>query len=897
MEVIDITEPDFDGGGFGKKSYAYQGDESIEVVSSPSFQKNFIQGKHEFHSLPTSNNAFWVKIVFFSSEKERKIYIYSSGTSRLSVYDETKELLGFIDFSTPLDKRNIVINLSGNKKKTLFISRTFKGQQIQDWTYWLDRIKLLSAVNDTKVHWSIIMSIYVMILLFSGLLLFAYREILYVFYIPPLLGTAFFTTVQYSIFPLNNPGVLLTLSGTIAYLFMTLFTISFLAMKEKGFVICYKISKVILVFIFINIIIIPLSPHLADRLFHFVGSIGAFSGLVIAIYIYIKTRATHVLIYVCGYGTVILGGTFQSLIWQNYFPNLAGIINNMHTYASCLQNVLMLTAMGHKIYGTEKERIKSHNELIEANAEVLKSHIDLEKSHSQLQESQSELKKYVGHVEELVQEKTRQISTIMTHIKQGIFNILPGPKIEKNYSDFLETIVDTKDLEGKNPMDLILNESDLSEDDLSRASSSLEASLGSASFNFLMNSDHLPQEITFNRKTLEMNWQNIEHQGITEKILVVARDITKLKALEEQNQVHKEEMTLIEQIIAVPKDKCQQFLSLCQNFQKENKRLLDRGADLCLPDQQTVFINYHTMKGSARGLKFKTLVDALHTAEHYCALIRKDNSQWNHQTMLDNNESVDTALSRYINLSKNKLGREHQQTGKVFDIETIEDMLKAFSKLSEFDRNTHTSTLSKIHQSYYQPSKEVFDDIFSQIPILAKDLKKEIPHINISGPAIDFTHEATTLLKNVFTHLVRNAMDHGLETSEERKKKDKNPQGTLILNLNPGTDGLTIHFSDDGRGLNLPKIKEMAIANKLLTPEENNPAKIAEMIFHPGLSTAADITDISGRGVGMDAVKSYTEQAGGKLSIHFLQINPQPNKPTPIEFQLILTPNLFTIPR
>jgi chemotaxis protein histidine kinase CheA len=113
-------------------------------------------------------------------------------------------------------------------------------------------------------------------------------------------------------------------------------------------------------------------------------------------------------------------------------------------------------------------------------------------------------------------------------------------------------------------------------------------------------------------------------------------------------------------------------------------------------------------------------------------------------------------------------------------------------------------------------------------------------------------------------------MDHGIETPAERLSAGKDEQGTILFQAVSGESGIEILVSDDGRGLALAKIKQKAIAAGLIDTEQSvGDSDIGELIFHSGLSTSASVSDVSGRGVGMDAVRAFLEEKGGKITIFF----------------------------
>lgn len=188
------------------------------------------------------------------------------------------------------------------------------------------------------------------------------------------------------------------------------------------------------------------------------------------------------------------------------------------------------------------------------------------------------------------------------------------------------------------------------------------------------------------------------------------------------------------------------------------------------------------------------------------------------------------------------------------------------------------AALSQIGKTLSLIGTEKIDKILSgvieSIPSLAKELGKEPPVIRIDDQGIVVRNQIGGLLKNLFVHLLRNSIDHGLETAEVRQAAGKTQVGNIQLAMSVEDDKLKLSLRDDGRGLNIGRIRKMAIEKNML-PEGNaaSPETVAKMIFASGFSTAEKVTEVSGRGVGMDAVKGFLENEGGSIEIHLLDNN------------------------
>lgn len=166
-----------------------------------------------------------------------------------------------------------------------------------------------------------------------------------------------------------------------------------------------------------------------------------------------------------------------------------------------------------------------------------------------------------------------------------------------------------------------------------------------------------------------------------------------------------------------------------------------------------------------------------------------------------------------------------------------------------------------------QPVKNVFQRMPRMVRELSQALGKQA-RLVILGEDTEVDKTIIEELSDPLTHMIRNSMDHGVETPEERMAAGKPPEGTVTLQAEQRSGRIVITVSDDGRGINREKLLAKARSRGLVGPEARLSAEeIDALLFHPGLSTAEAVTDVSGRGVGMDVVKQNVEQLGGRIIV------------------------------
>ncbi|WP_337183254.1 chemotaxis protein CheA [Shinella sp.] len=166
-----------------------------------------------------------------------------------------------------------------------------------------------------------------------------------------------------------------------------------------------------------------------------------------------------------------------------------------------------------------------------------------------------------------------------------------------------------------------------------------------------------------------------------------------------------------------------------------------------------------------------------------------------------------------------------------------------------------------------QPVKPVFQRMARTVREIADVTGKSVRLIT-EGENTEVDKTVIDKLAEPLTHMIRNAVDHGLEMPEKREALGKNPEGTVRLTAKHRSGRIVIELADDGAGINREKVRQKAIDNDLIAADANlSDEEIDNLIFHAGFSTADKVSDLSGRGVGMDVVKRSIQALGGRISI------------------------------
>jgi two-component system, chemotaxis family, sensor kinase CheA len=198
--------------------------------------------------------------------------------------------------------------------------------------------------------------------------------------------------------------------------------------------------------------------------------------------------------------------------------------------------------------------------------------------------------------------------------------------------------------------------------------------------------------------------------------------------------------------------------------------------------------------------------------------------------------------------------------------------------------------LDELHKSVLKIRMVPVEQLFRRFPRVVRDVAKHCGKdvaLEIAGQNTDLDKGILDALAEPLTHIVRNAVDHGIESSEDRIAAGKGARGTIYLNAYHQGTQVVIEIRDDGRGVDLERIRKQAVQRGLVKAEDVSrlaDSELTNMIFEPGFSTASQVTEVSGRGVGMDVVRTVLDRLKGTVNVIS-----HPGKGTTIQLRAPLT--------
>ncbi len=216
-------------------------------------------------------------------------------------------------------------------------------------------------------------------------------------------------------------------------------------------------------------------------------------------------------------------------------------------------------------------------------------------------------------------------------------------------------------------------------------------------------------------------------------------------------------------------------------------------------------------------------------------------------------------------LERNRLLRVFQKLYEEYQSKTIDEFETVMSSLDRIVGDLQLAVM----KTRMQPVKRLFQKFPRVVRDLARMLGKEVELV-LEGEDAEMDKTVLEKLEEPLIHLIRNAVDHGIEPPEERARMGKPPKGTVKLSAYYHGDRIFIEVADDGRGIDVDKVKKKALERGLITPdraEKMTDKDILFLIFHPGFSTAEGVSQVSGRGVGMDVVMNTVSAFRGTIDI------------------------------
>jgi HPt (histidine-containing phosphotransfer) domain-containing protein len=481
-------------------------------------------------------------------------------------------------------------------------------------------------------------------------------------------------------------------------------------------------------------------------------------------------------------------------------------------------------------------------------------------------------------LELLVEKKTRNIRSIMQNIRQGIFTVdTVDGRIGEETSDFLKDILPTRADSDARLESFLLAQSDLKADERQQIAAVLQMTLMEDELAWQCNESKFPRALTVPgvagepAKILELDWNPVFDQtGRVERILVCLRDVTQIRELQRDVEKRDEKFQIIKSLIDLTETK---FTAVADQVEGLIDKAKDAAADADLDPKvmsRRVGIALHTIKGIARTYGMKSLAETTHQIENLWMQAQDHEAL---KALSGELEQLRSTLRSYRLIGMNDLNWQGKTSGLVFERQAFESLVQKLHemKAENFARDRwdlFAGDRRHLLVGIGAGMVDILREFSRELTGTARELEKRPPRLETQGWGVCFNTKGQSILSQVMGHLLRNALDHGIESEAERRRQQKPAEGLIMIEEVMVQGQLQLRIHDDGQGLDLQKIRTRAQTKFGMDPSAlQDDAAVAEVLFMPGFSTRDQISLVSGRGVGLDAVRSLLREAGGDIHI------------------------------
>lgn len=496
---------------------------------------------------------------------------------------------------------------------------------------------------------------------------------------------------------------------------------------------------------------------------------------------------------------------------------------------------------------------------------------EIETMISQLEDANAQLEEYNKNLEKMVEERTAElkkandfIATMINSLDQGLLVFDDELKVADIYTKACTELFDTE-LEGKTYTELLRMDEKTAEGvgKWSKIVFSEKIPFSSASRlgpqQFVIG--ETPDDDNFKHISLEYHPMRGE-EGI-ENIVAVATDKTDEVRAIEATKVKEAYVEMIMKLIH-SKRQFNSFLEEVNDILKTLQEELMKEA----PNPDTLLINYHSLNGGFGTYSVYSLQKKARSCEQFIVDNKGNEETFTVERLRADYEEFAQEYQSFLEDLENVFGKNRET------IEIDKSLIIYFSDLLEEKTDVETALLFK--EYFERESVELhFEGYKELVKDLSGKLSKQIAPLKIKNGDVRIPPEKTKEFFNSLVHLFRNCVDHGIESPSERAERNKPEEGKIIVSFNKertmsGDETLTVTVEDDGGGINPDKIREKW---KSLHPDDEeidnlSNDEIIYKIFDPNFSTAEEVTEVSGRGVGMSAIKEVIDKNGGSLIVH-----------------------------
>ena len=498
---------------------------------------------------------------------------------------------------------------------------------------------------------------------------------------------------------------------------------------------------------------------------------------------------------------------------------------------------------------------------------------ELEKSQHEYLKLNHELELKVHSRTQSLSESKAEIKEVLDHIDIAILTFDQSGKLTQGVSEYCKNIFNINDISNMSLYDVLgLDKNPALKNELKNWIKCCYQLFSQMSWADILNLCPL-NHWEFNNKFLVTTWNPISVNNQLNNLMMMTRDNTEAvileKKLSKEKSIQKENAQVINIFLKNNELNTNPILLELEECLTSIKNILER--DDILENIDHLFRYSHTIKGGAGFLNADMIVQQAHQLEDVFSEIRSSKKIINKTGILDDFNSMEKIIQKFLDLAL-KMGFDYHSNESHIKLKRseINQYINALQDIST-SQNKDPKTLLSIADSLKQKSMIKCSDCFEHFITMTDELAlrrdKKIKPLHITTGDVLLSAQLSQDLLDILIHLIRNSIDHGIESSEIRLENKKNEFGYLSLTCEKVATSINIVFSDDGQGIDPDKVYQKALRMNLIQKNDLTIQEKQELIFLRGLSTKEEVTDLSGRGVGLDVVMEKVKALNGKIKL------------------------------
>ena len=502
---------------------------------------------------------------------------------------------------------------------------------------------------------------------------------------------------------------------------------------------------------------------------------------------------------------------------------------------------------------------------------------NLKKAHDALQDYATNLENKVEERTKEIEAEKEKVAALLNNMRQAVFSIDNNHKIVSPVSSFSKEVFG-RDIEGTQVFNSIYKDLNQKEESYAQLKSALGTIFGEDDLQYDLMEDYFIQKAHYKEsdgeqkeKMLQFSYNPMYNKNDQlDKLMFIVEDVTELERLAAEKAAKDEEIAAINEIASSKISDVKTFILGAHLYIENSREPLQayKGDHSKSSNLGEIFRNLHTLKGNSRIFGLSRISQATHIVENDLVQIIEEVDEGKNiederiDKLFDGFIDIEETIEIYLEIGKRifSFGNADEITVKKGDIEEIQsliggqDVKKALYCIKKILFNSFLDECNKF--------KKMVGEIAEKL-----DKKAEL---TVSGEDIFLENKTLDLISDALTHILRNSIDHGIETIEKRKERNKEDFGTINILTKDINNTFEILIVDDGNGIDGDRVMNSAVKKGALAKEKadamNDDDKV-NLIFLPNLSTAESVSEVSGRGVGMDVVKSNIEKLGGNILV------------------------------